>query len=182
MVIAADSYVLVGKIGAAHGIKGWVKITSHTSSPVDIFSYSPWYLRPSGAANREDQDNTWQEASFSDQKQQDKYLVARVNNSQNRSSAQKLTNFEIAVKRDQLPEISGDEHYWSDLENLTVKTVTGIVLGKVDHLFETGANDVMVVIDKENNKRRLLPFTREQVVKNINIENKVITVDWDPEF
>lgn len=169
-----DRFVLIGKVGAAHGVHGWVKVTSYTDTPADIFNYQPWYLK-----NGE----KWEEASFCDEKQQDKYLVARINNCNDRNIAQQQTNLEIAIKRSQLPETAEDEHYWSDLEGLRVITTEGTTLGTVDHLFETGANDVMVVIDKtENDKRRLLPFVREQVVKNVDIDKQEIIVDWDPEF
>ena len=169
-----DRYVLIGKVGAAHGVQGWVKVTSYTDAPADIFSYAPWYIQ---------ENNQWKEISFADPKQHDKYLVARINNCKDRDAARRLTNLEIGIKKSQLPETAENEHYWSDLENLSVKTVGGVYLGTVDHLFQTGANDVMVVIDKENgNNRRLLPFIREQVVISVDMDNKEITVDWDHEF
>lgn len=169
-----DRYILIGKVGAAHGVHGWVKVTSYTDTPADIFNYVPCYLK---------QNNQWKKAEFTEYKQHDKHWVARINDCKDRDTAQQLTNIEIGIKRDQLPEAKNNEHYWSDLENLAVKTTENIYLGIVDHLFETGANDVMVVIDKENdNKRRLVPFVRQQVIVKVDLDKQEIIIDWDPEF
>ncbi len=72
-----------------------------------------------------------------------------------------------------------DEYYWSDLVGLQVITRDGLVLGVVDHLFETGANDVMVV---KGEQEYLVPFIQEQVVESVDLESRIIRVDWDPDF
>ena len=69
--------------------------------------------------------------------------------------------------------------YRADLECLTVVNLDGVVLGTVSHLFETGANDVLVVVDGE--RERLIPYTRE-AVKQVDLQARTIRVDWDPEF
>ena len=53
------------------------------------------------------------------------------------------------------------------------------MLGKIDHLFETGANDVMVV---QGDRERLIPYVMDEVVKNINLETQRLIVDWDADF
>jgi 16S rRNA processing protein RimM len=79
-----------------------------------------------------------------------------------------------------LPEPDEGEYYWRDLIGLKVETEQGIALGVVDYLLETGANDVLVV--KDGDKERLIPFLQGQFVKNINLESGMMIVDWDPEF
>ena len=65
------------------------------------------------------------------------------------------------------------------LEGLEVVTLEGVRLGTVSHLFDTGANPVMVVAGE---RERLLPFVMDQYVASVDLEGRRITVDWDPEF
>jgi len=83
------------------------------------------------------------------------------------------------VPRSELPDPGPDSFYWTDLEGLTVRTVAGVELGVVDHLLETGANDVLVL---KGERERLIPYVRGAVVTDVDLEQGVITVDWDPEF
>ena len=167
-----DDYIIVGKIGAANGVKGWVKIISDTQTPSDIFEYKPWHL------NINDQ---WQMVETINYKQQGKNFIAQLPGYNDRNEAEKLTNTDIAITKEQLPALSHDETYWVDLEGLEVVNLEGVSLGKVDHLFSTGANDVLVV---DGERERLIPYLKGkgQVIKEVNKENRVITVDWDSEF
>ena len=88
---------------------------------------------------------------------------------------------EIAINREQLPRPEAGEYYWQDLTGLQVRTVNDVDLGKVTGLMETGANDVLVV-KAEDGRERLIPFIREQVVTQVDLEAGTMTVDWDPEF
>ena len=76
------------------------------------------------------------------------------------------------------PPAGDDEFYWTDLEGLRVRNRQGVELGKVDRLFGTGSNDVMVV---SGDRQRLIPFTADAVT-SVDLETRVITVDWDPDF
>ena len=86
---------------------------------------------------------------------------------------------EIAVERDQLPELANDEYYWTDLEGLQVRTCAGVTLGRVDHLLATGANDVLVV---QGEREHLIPFVLGSVVKAVHLSDGWMEVDWDPDF
>jgi 16S rRNA processing protein RimM len=85
----------------------------------------------------------------------------------------------ISVPRDRLPPPAQDEYYWADLEGLFVSTLDGIGLGQVDHLFSTPGNDVLVV---KGERERLIPFIWGQVIKDVDLEQGLIRVDWDPGF
>jgi 16S rRNA processing protein RimM len=65
------------------------------------------------------------------------------------------------------------------LVGLSAETLDGQVLGRVDSLLETGANDVLVIQGK---RRYLVPFITGQVVKNVDMDGGKIVVEWDPEF
>lgn len=88
-------------------------------------------------------------------------------------------NCEIGVRRDQLPDTAPGEYYWRDLIGLAVVTRQGEPLGKVDHLLETGANDVLVVAGE---RERLIPFVPGPIVTQVDLQAGVIEVDWDKDF
>ena len=102
-----------------------------------------------------------------------------------RDVARDYCGLDIAIETSLLPELDDGEFYWSQLEKLKVYTLDGKLLGKVNHLIETGSNDVLVVrkcegsIDK---RERLIPYLPDQVIQEIDLEAGTLRVDWDPEF
>jgi 16S rRNA processing protein RimM len=78
-----------------------------------------------------------------------------------------------------LPEIDKDEYYWADLVGLQVFNSDGSDLGIIDHILETGANDVLVV---KGDRERLIPFLQQQTVLEIDCDKGIMTVDWDADF
>ena len=171
MQSAEDKRLLVGRIVGLFGIEGWVKIESYTQPRERIFKYKPWLLRhPLGEA----------EVAAAKGRVQGKGLVGCLPDVQDRDAAAALVGAEIWVARSQLPKPKRGEHYWIDLEGLSVVTVGGIELGKVSHLFATGANDVLVV--REGERERLIPYVMKQFVREVDLPAGRITVDWDPEF
>jgi 16S rRNA processing protein RimM len=164
-------FVTLGRVSGAYGIKGWLKVHSDTSPRANIVNYSPWYLVRQG--RRE----AWR---VTDGRQQGKAVVAKLAGCDDRDAAEALTGAEIAITRAQLPPTTvPGEHYWADLVGLRVVTLDGVELGQVARLFETGANDVMVV---DGERERLLPYLWQQVVHEVDLDEGVIRVDWDPTF
>ena len=86
---------------------------------------------------------------------------------------------QIRIDRSQLPPPKKGEVYWVDLEGLKVRTTEGQLLGTVDHLFATPANDVLVV---KGDRERLIPYVMDTFVKSVDLEGGEMVVDWDPEF
>jgi 16S rRNA processing protein RimM len=78
-----------------------------------------------------------------------------------------------------LPPLEAGEYYWTDLEGLTVRNTAGQVLGSVERLLETGANDVLVL---DGGRDRLIPFVAGQVVLNVDLEAGEIEVDWEASY
>ena len=158
--------VTLGRISGLHGVQGWIKVFSHTDPREGIVKYSPWLIR------RGDQ---WEKIKVVSGRRHSKTVIAKLEGINDRNDAAELLD---AVERSQLPPSTQDDYYWTDLEKLSVQTVEGQELGHIDYLFETGSNDVMVV---EGDKQRLIPFI-DQVVKQVDLDNGVMTVEWDPEF
>src|SRR3990167_5078301 len=106
-------------------------------------------------------------------------MIALLADYADRESVALLTGKQIATLRSQLPALSDAAIYWADLEGLEVINQQGVVLGKVDYLFATGSNDVLVVVGK---KRHLIPYIKNNIVLKVDLSNRQIIVDWDPDF
>jgi len=170
---SASQFVVVGKIASAYGIKGWVNVQSYTDPVTNILDYQPWYL-----ISKKDK-NQRQPIRIVNGRLHGKHVVAQIEGCNDRNQAELYRGLEIAISRDQLPEPQDDEHYWIDLIGLDVENLQGIKLGVVDSILETGANDVLVV---KGEKEHLIPFVTNEFIRNIDLENRLITVDWDADF
>lgn len=160
--------IVVGRIAGVYGLNGWVKVVSETDPRDGILGYAPWLIGPEATPRR-----------LSERKLHGKGMIVRLDGCDDRDAAAQLVGQEIAVTREQLPPPRPDEFYWFDLEGLAVVTIAGVDLGRVDHLFSTGVNDVLVV---KGERERLLPFAWGDVVKDVDFERGRIEVDWDPDF
>lgn len=165
-----EGYVILGRITGLYGVRGWVKVHSETEPRQNILTYRPWLVRMRG---------DWVPCQVAEGRAQGKGIVVKLVGFDDRDRAVDLLQCDIAVERSRLPKPRPGEYYWTDLEGLRVETVTGIDLGHIDHLFGTGANDVMVV---QGERERLIPFIRGQVVHEVDLAARRMRVDWDPEF
>ena len=105
-----------------------------------------------------------------------KSVVARLDGVHDRTQAEALRGAEIAVQRAAMPEPDRDRYYWTDLQGLQVVRTDGVELGRIDHLLETGANDVMVV---KGEQERLIPFAMHEVVVEVDLSAGRVVVDWE---
>jgi 16S rRNA processing protein RimM len=165
-----ERQVLLGRIVGVFGVDGWVKLLSFTEPRDNIFKYRPWTVRGAG---------TELTVARPQGRMQGKGVVARLPDVADRDAAAALVGREIFVPRALLPDAAQGEYYWADLEGLEVRTLDGTSLGRVSHLFATGANDVMVV---QGERERLLPFVPGQQVVRVDLDAGLIEVDWDPAF
>ncbi len=165
-------YLVIAKIGAPYGVRGWVKVFSFTQPADNLLDYDPWYFKDAKSG-------TWPIAPVTEARTHGKAFVAKFKGCDDRDAAARLTGREIAIRRDQLPPTEEGEYYWSDLEGLEVLTTEGVSLGRVDHLLETGANDVLVV---KGERERLIPYVTGPIVKKVDLEAGTLQVDWDADF
>jgi 16S rRNA processing protein RimM len=162
--------VRVGEITGVFGVKGELKLRSHTAPPLAIGRYRPWTLRLRGV------DTPLAQPSL---RTHGKGLLLSLDQVLDRDAAERWVGAEIWVPRSALPAPADGEFYWVDLEGLEVLTVEGVALGRVAHLFSTGSNDVLVV---RGERERLLPFVRPQVIREVDLTAGRMLVDWDPAF
>jgi len=176
LLLPPTERILVGVVGKVFGLKGWLKIHSHTQPDTNLFEYQPWWLHHNGQ---------WQQHKVVSQKPHGKGFIAQLDEINDPDTAQALVGSEIYVGRELLPELAEGEFYWTDLEGLTVITQDGVDLGQVHRLLETGANDVLDVRHSASSldqKNRLIPYLEEQVIKKVDLDLRTIVVDWDPDF
>lgn len=171
-----DDKVVVARITGVFGVRGWLKLHSFTQPLDNLLGYRNCYLQ---------QDGVWRPVVLDEGHRQGKGLVGHLQGVDDRDQAAALRDCELAVDRSQLPALAVDEYYWHQLQGLRVRTVDGDDLGVVDHLLETGANDVLVVQGDAHSldrRERLIPWNPGAVVTDVNVDAGQLVVDWDPEF
>ncbi len=165
-----DSWVVMGRITAPYGVKGWVKVYVQTAQLDSLLDYSTWWLR-SG-------DGAWREVSVEAAKVHSGTLVAQLAGVADRDAAISLKGHEVAVLREQLPAPEASEFYWADLIGLKVVNVQGHEFGHVARILQTGANDVLVVAGEPET---LIPFISGAIEK-VDIAAGLISVDWSKDY
>jgi 16S rRNA processing protein RimM len=173
------SKLVVGRISGCYGIKGWVKIHSFTDPVENFLAFDGYQLK---------RRNGLDPVEFDSGRKQGKSLVAHIKGVDDRNLAETYKGLEIVVEQDQLPVLAVDDYYWSQLQGLQVwcsdREKGGperVLLGTVDYLIETGANDVLVVkacegsLDKQE---RLIPYLPDDVVARVDLAAGIIEVDW----
>lgn len=163
-------FVIVGRFGRAHGIKGMISVISFTEPRENILGYQPWYISVG---------NQWKPLDVSRTEAQHKLLLASVTGYYEREQVAQLTNLDIAVDITLLPKLEEGEFYWHELIGMQVITLDSKVLGVVQEILPTGANDVLVVTGET---RCLVPYVMGHTVQGIDRTKRIITVDWNTEF
>lgn len=162
--------IVVGRIGAAHGIKGEVRVKSFTASPLDLADYSPL----EAADGRRFVIKAARSAGASPD-----MLVVRFQGIDDRNAAETLNGLELTVPRERLPEPEADEFYHADLIGLDAVTPDGALLGTVVAVPNYGAGDLLEIA-RSKGPTLLVPFTRA-AVPAIDLAAKRVTVDPPPE-
>lgn len=196
-----DDWLLIGRISAAHGIRGWVKVYSYTDPMEQIIDYSPWLLRRQRRVNgKTDPSTSSQRVSEQEKKQeqveerqvevvegrrQGKGVAVRLSGFEDRNEAETLIGLDIWVSRDRLPQLEPGEYYWHQLEDLVVVNGKGVTLGKVGAIMETGGRDVLEVVPTPgsvDDQVRLIPYVPDQIVSEVNLQAGLLRVDWDADY
>ena len=167
-----------GKITGCYGIKGWVKIHSFTDPAENLFRFGKWMLQ------RRD---SLEAVEFDDWKRQGKGMVAHIAGVDDRNLAESYKGLHIVVDADGLPALEEGDYYWRQLQGLQIwgrepeSSDVRVLLGAVDYLIDTGANDVLVVKateDSIDDKERLIPYLPGDTVMRVDLEEAVIDIDW----
>jgi len=167
--------VIVGKITAQYGVKGWVKVYSYTRPAEQILGYRRWILAEGPEASG------GQCVRVVSTRRQSQKLLAKLAGVDDRGASAGLAGKWVAIAPSQLARLPEGEYYWSDLIGLAVINQDGVDLGRVDHLVETGANDVLVIRRDGEAKERLVPWSPDAII-DVDTEGRRIRVRWDADF
>ena len=182
--------IILGRIGDTYGIKGWSHFLSFTDPVENIFTYKNWQIEQSK--------EQFEPIKLESYKAHGNSFVIKLVNCNNPEQALLHRGKSIAIKRCDLPTLNNNEYYWSDLIGLTVINTQGESLGIIDHLFETGSNDVIVINSTKTRaeaciknstetraeacvlllKQHYIPYL-PSVVKEINLAKKTMLVEWE---
>ncbi len=155
--------VLIGKIVAAQGLRGQVRVQSYTDQPDELFNYGE--IR--------DQNNNVVSIKFDRVASRD-VVIASVSGTTDRNGAELLRGRELYINRDQLPKIDDDEFYVYDLIGMPVITDQKLNLGHVITVHNFGASDILEVGTSERDSV-MIAFP----MANVDMNNKIITVPHD---
>jgi 16S rRNA processing protein RimM len=163
-------HVEVGRLGAAHGVRGWLRVQSYTEPPARLFEWRRWWLQSGSTPLRE--------VKLLEARPQGDAWVVRLEGIDERDAASRLTGQRVLVEREELPAATGREHYRADLVGFEVRNVEGALLGQVDYFIDTPANAVMVV---RGEREHLIPVVREHL-RSVDRDARRLVVDWPEDF
>ena len=164
-----DESICVGHIIGVQGVKGWVKVFSDTSPRENILNYSPWKIETGEKIMNVAVNG----------RLQGKNVIAQIDGVEDRDLAAELIGSKIYIEPGQLPKLAEGEYYWSDLIGMKVESLESEPLGTIETMMETGANDVMVL---QGDRERLIPFVIDEIVREVDLANKRVVVDWQPDY
>ena len=146
-----SALICVARIGAAHGVRGAVKLWTFTEDPFAVKRYGPLLSK--------DGSRQFEIAQLREAKD---HLVATFKGIVDRNAAERLNGLELYVAREKLPATDDDEYYHADLIGLAAETTDGAPLGKVIAIHNFGAGDI-IEIAPASGASMLLPFSNAVV-------------------
>lgn len=162
--------IVLGRITAPHGVKGWVRIHPFGDDPLAWQRMPEWWIGDEGR---------WHAYRLKGCRMQGGHLAACFDGVVDRGGADALCGQYVGAPREALPANAPGEYYWAELIGLEVENRAGQKLGRVDGLIETGANAVLRVC--EGDTERLLPFV-DVVVCEVDRVAGRIRVDWQADW
>jgi 16S rRNA processing protein RimM len=161
--------VLMARIGAAHGIRGEVRVKPFGDDPLSFTDY--------GVLTTKDGNQSFDVQTARVQKT---VVITKFKQVTDRNRAEELNGVELYIDRSQLPETEDDEFYYSDLNGLAVRDPAGEPLGKIVAVQDFGAGDLLEIRPKRG-KTFYIPFTKD-FVPEINLDGGFVTSDIPDDY
>ena len=156
----------VGRLGAAHGVRGWLRVQSFTDPPQRLFEWKRWRLQSGAEVNvleARPQGNGW---------------IAQLEGIEDRDAAGRLSGQLVLVDRGELPATTAREYYRADLVGFEARNLEGVLLGVVDYFIDTPGNAVMVI---KGTREYLVPMV-SQYLRSVDQQAHRLIVDWPEDF
>ena len=163
-------WIVMGRFGRPHGVKGFVTVHSFAEPRENILRYTDWHIFIK---------NKWEPIKLLSAEVHNKSIIAQMEGYLGRELAAQLTNIEIGVQGSQLQALGLDEYYWHQLIGMKVINSQGFSYGQVVEIMPTGSHDILVI---HGDKRHLIPYLLGKFILDINLAQQIITVAWDPDF
>jgi 16S rRNA processing protein RimM len=166
--VTVSAPICVARIGAAHGVRGAVKLWTFTEDPLAVQHYGPLATK----------DGTRQ-FEVTHAREANGHLVATLKGVASRDEAERLNGVELYIARDQLPATDEDEYYHADLIGLAAVTADGAPIGRVIAIHNFGAGDI-IEIAPPHGATMLLPFTNA-VVPTVDLAGGRVVIELPEE-
>jgi len=174
-----DDLIQVGHITGAYGLRGGVRVTPYSMDADALLSVKTWWIdKPSLRA-----------VQMRNAKYHSGDVTATLVDVADREAAEALKGATVQVSRSDFPELPEDEYYWTDLIGLDTVNLQGEALGKVSDMMHNGAQSILRITPVPDPNaapdakapERLVPFV-DQYVKTVDLQAKVITLDWGLDY
>lgn len=167
-----DRKVPLGILGKPFGLKGHIFLRYYGNLQENIKDFDELYV--------DDSCYEIEETLIRNKK-----LSIKLKGIEDRTEVEALRSKEVYVLEKQLPNLKEGEYYWFQLENLNVINEQNELLGAIDHVMPTGANDVLAVKPIKgsiDDKERLIPFLKKEIINKIELQDKTVYVKWPRDF
>jgi 16S rRNA processing protein RimM len=161
--------ICIARIGAAHGVRGAVKLWTFTEDPLAVKAYGPLTTKD-GARQFE----------VTDAREAKGHLVATLKGVATREEAERLNGVELYIAREKLPATDEDEYYHADLIGLAAVTPANEPLGRVIAIHNFGAGDIIEIAPAQG-ATMLLPFTHA-VVPSVDLKGGRVVIELPAEI
>lgn len=163
--------VVMGRLNRPYGVRGWIRVEVYTEYIDSLLDFPVWWVKKYS-------ERDWLPIKIAEGKIYQQGLVVKFDGVDSPEAAQAWGRASVSVSRADFPveDASEEDIYWIDLIGMEVKNAAGVLYGRVDHLLETGAHDVLCV--KGPLGEQLIPYTDPFLV-SVDKATKSIVVDWE---
>ena len=171
MPVPPDDLVVMARIAAPLGVKGWLRVQPFSELDDALADFPEWWLH---------RGSEWVVCKVEAFQPHGKQMAAKLAGIEDRDAAFALRGTEVAIPRSSLPKAGENEYYWSDLIGLEVRDLQNQHLGHVREMLAAGAHDVMVVSSAEA-QDILIPFVGA-IVHDVDMQAGWLSVDWQADY
>ncbi len=167
--------MVLGRIVAAHGIRGWLRVMSYTDPPDGLLEYQRWLLTRA--------DGTETPYELRDAEFDGRHVRVALAGVDDRNAAELLRGCEVAVPRSELPPAKDREYYQQDLLGFEVRNLEGAGLGVLSHFVDGAAQSLMVVVaEREVGAQELWIPAVPLHLKRVDLATRQVVVDWPSDW